>query len=264
MQMYCVTHLPIETLRDSAVIPVFVGKGLPPAGFLTDSSGDNIHVKNDTFCEMTAQYWVWKNEFNHLKDDDLVGFCHYRRFLVAPDSLSDDGSIDASFYDKEELEKLVSYYHQTGADVILAPRLNLEKDHFHGKFSFIMAQIMMRRPRIFWKCTTYAHYATYQNASDILKAADLLDDRFRNRFLYHIRHSKCLYPCNMYIGSVKTLSAYFAIVFPWLFRCEKTLDVDMNDTVRRRVFGYLAEFFASYYFSTVVTFREGRLAMVRS
>ena len=43
---------------------------------LHDDEGDNISNKNKTYCELTAQYWAWKN-----MEADYYGFFHYRRYF---------------------------------------------------------------------------------------------------------------------------------------------------------------------------------------
>ena len=42
-----------------------------------DDTGDNISQKRMTFCELTVQYWAWKN-----READYYGLCHYRRYLA--------------------------------------------------------------------------------------------------------------------------------------------------------------------------------------
>ena len=55
--------------------PVGVG-GYLHEGFESDASGVNIAALNPAYCELTVQYWAWKNTRS-----SVVGFCHYRRMM---------------------------------------------------------------------------------------------------------------------------------------------------------------------------------------
>lgn len=75
-------HKPGSVKQDDVYTPIHVGRATSKfkeemAGMIGDDTGKNISGKNPQYCELTAQYWAWKN----LKDVKFVGFCHYRRFF---------------------------------------------------------------------------------------------------------------------------------------------------------------------------------------
>lgn len=72
-------HKDGEFLESEIMTPVHVGAAgsgirLP---IQRDDEGENISIKNDRYCELTAQYWAWKNV-----DADYYGFMHYRRHFA--------------------------------------------------------------------------------------------------------------------------------------------------------------------------------------
>lgn len=79
LAIYVCLHKPFPVPREPVLRPIQVGsaqaKGTIP-GCQRDDEGENISEKNPRYCELTAQYWVWKNA-----PARQVGFFHYRRYL---------------------------------------------------------------------------------------------------------------------------------------------------------------------------------------
>lgn len=68
------------------VLPIQVGAALTDKRVcgLTDDTGDNISEKNVNYCELTALYWIWKNELLHENGQSgckYYGLYQYRRLL---------------------------------------------------------------------------------------------------------------------------------------------------------------------------------------
>lgn len=72
-------HKEAEVFHNEVYTPIHVGKVLSKTnlGILGDDTGDNISHLNPYFCELTAQYWAWKNMHNV----EYIGLCHYRRYF---------------------------------------------------------------------------------------------------------------------------------------------------------------------------------------
>ena len=77
LTMYLVTHKTIDFIPDGRT-PIFVGSGNNVDKYLQDSSLDNISMKNPNYCELTAYYWIWKND----NSSKYICVEHYRRFFM--------------------------------------------------------------------------------------------------------------------------------------------------------------------------------------
>lgn len=82
IKIFVACHRPCTIKQDKMLIPIHVGRAISyykeeMSDMLGDDTGENISKKNPQYCELTAQYWVWKN----YHDAEYVGFCHYRRFF---------------------------------------------------------------------------------------------------------------------------------------------------------------------------------------
>lgn len=81
MKIFVASHKDFEMPVNSKLYqPLWVGssgKENIPEYFQRDDEGDNISAKNSHYCELTGQYWIWKN-----CAEDIVGLCHYRRYFV--------------------------------------------------------------------------------------------------------------------------------------------------------------------------------------
>ena len=83
IKLYVCCHRPAPVPEHPLLVPIQVGAALAGerfAGFLQDDAGENLSAKNRSYCELTAQYWAWKNQ-----TADYYGFFHYRRYLY-PDT----------------------------------------------------------------------------------------------------------------------------------------------------------------------------------
>ncbi len=75
-------HNPYAHAEDTMYLPVHVGADLHPevlTNIAGDNTGDNISQLNPYFSELTAMYWLWKNN-----DSDYKGIVHYRRYFASP------------------------------------------------------------------------------------------------------------------------------------------------------------------------------------
>lgn len=104
IKIFVSAHKPSTFPDGASIIPIQVGAQNAGTLFedtLHDNEGNNISTQNPMYCELTAQYWAWKNA-----DADYYGFCHYRRyfdFTNTPHQENDYGEIMDSFIDAQSI-----------------------------------------------------------------------------------------------------------------------------------------------------------------
>ena len=87
------SHKPDTVYKDDIYTPIHVGRSVSKfksemGHLLGDNTGNNISEKNPYYCELTAQYWAWKN-----LDTEYIGLCHYRRYFKKVITLDNIDSI---------------------------------------------------------------------------------------------------------------------------------------------------------------------------
>lgn len=121
-----------DVSRFSWEIPIQVGAALTDQCIceIRDDRGDSISYKNRQYCELTALYWIWKNDASAY-----VGLGHYRRHFEL---------------DKEQLERLAC----SDIDVVLTiPILDFpsvgevyRRDHVGQDWSVMMEAVRVLAP----------------------------------------------------------------------------------------------------------------------
>lgn len=123
-----------QKVEEPIYVPVYGGAALAKTplrqDILRDDAGENISVKNQSYCELTVQYWAWKNA-----EADYYGFCHYRRYFGFAASRSDEDaytnvmekyiskkSIAQYGLDTETAEKFID-----GADIVVTDPVDVAK-----------------------------------------------------------------------------------------------------------------------------------------
>lgn len=225
-------HKKSKVPNSKIMIPIEVGTALRNnhiEGTLKDNDGDNISEKNKSFCELTAQYWAWKN-----LDADYYGFFHYRRYMnfsekkypVDPWLNVIEDTITANSLKKYDItdEKIQSIVE--GYDLVITDEKDIAQMPHQGK-------------------SVYEQYANGNslNIKDLELVGKILKEKYSDYasdFDELLKGSKtCL--CNMYIMKKELFQKYMEWLFDILFEFEKQADMSDYTVEGYRTPGHLAE-----------------------
>lgn len=230
IRIFVTTHKAVDVPESNILQPVQVGNKTPRfAWACQDDEGENIAEKNPMYCELTTQYWAWKNV-----DAQYYGFCHYRRYFNFSSTVyeeNDFGEVMDDFIDKEAcslygLDDESIRKEVEGFDVITTPVGDLTKI-IHGYGT----------PISLWAHAPKLVDRDLQTMYRII--ADLYPDYAQDAKDFLNGHFSCF--CNMFIMRKDIFFAYNEWLFPILERFEEVTDMSDYSKEALRTPGHLAE-----------------------
>ena len=222
IRIYVATHKKTYVPEHPFLKPLQIGTALhkPLDGFLHDNSGEHISEKNKSYCELTGQYWAWKNE-----QADYYGFYHYRRYFSFVSEkhpymiydYPDAATLKHMGYEPEAMEQFIMQYD------IIAPQAENMYETAWQNYS--------RAPHHYVEDLELIADIVKQQHPDYAKAVD------------DYLNSSRLYLKNMYIMKHDLFHQYCSWLFPILEEFDQRNNwVKYNgNTAAMRVDGYLAE-----------------------
>jgi len=208
---------------------------------LHDDEGDNISEKNGQYCELTAQYWAWKN-----LDADYVGLCHYRRFLCFADGefeLDERNQIQAGMLDEENKVK----YGLT--DEALMQKTIEDNDCVVGDLEDITG---IYTPKGEQK-TVYEHWAKHDraliNTRDLDMLMQLIDRKYPqfSHEAHEYMNGRYFLGYNCFVMKKALFDEMCAYEFDILSEMERYVDFTHYNQTLTRVYGFMAEILYSIY-----------------
>ncbi|WP_349946243.1 DUF4422 domain-containing protein [Lacrimispora sp. BS-2] len=208
-----------------------------PEGMILDNTGDHISLLNKSYCELTTQYWAWKNQ-----ESDYYGFCHYRRlFSFNEEELKEDGwgTIPLNYLNHENLKKL-KFDEKNIRSVVEA-------------YDFIIAKginVKLLKAR-----TVADHYkkAEELNYKDFETMMDIIREKYP--FLYDSAKAyvqgDTFYPCNMFVMKKDLFHQYSEVLFGILGEFERKWDISGYSIQAMRTIGHLGERIAGIYYTYI-------------
>ena len=255
LKMFCLSPDPkhLDLIKKLKYTPVGLGKNSFDNNWFTDKNGKNISDKNEFYGEYTFHYWIWKNYISELKNN-WIGFCQYRKFWSFNNSISEitDFNDLSNNLIKEIPESLNSYESIIGIPIYIN-QLRLSK---FIKHNFLH---MIKNPSLFFKKekrNIMFHFDMMHGRGNLSKAIELLDEKEKKDFSLFVKNSVSFNPHNMFIcRNSKILELYYSSVFPWLKKCEKVFGFELYGYGSKRMYGFLAERYMSYWFQKYTKFK---------
>ena len=246
--MYCVTIFDehYDKIKRLGYEPVGLGNNIFSKKFITDNTQKNISFKNAYYGEYTFHYWLWKNKIINA-EEEWIGFCQYRKHWF--NKKQELKITNLNELNNQVIKEIPKNY--TNYESILGEPLYINQFRF-SKFIKKNFKIMIKNPSLFFnknKRNIKFHFDMMHGLGNLDKAIKLLDKKDRGDFRDFVNTEVSFNPHNMFIcKSYKTLDSYYSSVFTWLEKCENEFGFDLNGYGLKRIYGFLAERYMSFWF----------------
>lgn len=232
IRIFVTTHKDVDTFYSDILQPVQVG---PTEGrrrlmwALQDDDGENIAHLNPQYCELTTQYWAWKNV-----QAEYYGFCHYRRYFDFSEERHEENPYGEIIDDRVGWGTRPLYHMDDdsiraaveGCDVLTT-----------GVNDFNCFPEAYADPLDLYRRSPYLHGEDLERMIDILLAR--YPDFAEDAHAYMEGHTSCF--CNMFIMRRELFFKYCSWLFPLLDEFVSGWDTSMLSHQSLRTPGHLAE-----------------------
>lgn len=228
IQIYVACHKPTCVLDNRLLVPVQVGAALTDIrydGMRQDNEGEHISEKNPQYCELTAQYWAWKNT-----DCEYYGFFHYRRYLsfaeIYPVEEMNNGKNRCPYIELDDIREDLTAY-------------KLDEDWMEEQIRQYDLLTVLRE-RI--NTTVYRQYCQYHSQNYLDLVLEILKKKYPEygAAADAYMNSKEIYYMNMYIMKKPLFFQYMSWLFDILTEFEEEYEAG-GQSLEPRMMGYLAE-----------------------
>lgn len=228
-------HKEVDYPKSSCFLPVHVGaegkRSLPH--MQPDNEGENISDRNFTYCELSAQYWAWKN-----LDADYIGQCHYRRYFYFG-----DGSYPANDHAQIEIEMLSPYTRAQyqlddenlvlkaleGADGVIAHTWDVSKTNTPDGMKDTVRDHMVGYGLV-----------AHEDFDRLIEITARLKPEYVDELKAYLNGSSYL-GYNCFILKRELFDRLCSFEFPILQEFDATFDYGGLTTTRKRICGYFGE-----------------------
>ena len=213
---------------DDALLPIQVGRALSeqalPMQADNEAHGqpcDNISHKNQSYCELTAVYWAWKNLRTVAPGVQYVGLAHYRRLFA---------------FDRRRLLD----------DTIARP----EEEITGYRFDATSVTDVLKKGRVIaarrksYPCPLSVQYCGNHISDDYRALKEVIKNDFPawyDAFLRVMEYSNKLSSYNMFIMPYDDFVDYCEWLFPVLALMEEKVPWQRYNPYQKRVLGFMGE-----------------------